>query len=229
MQQIADWLEKLGLSEYAQRFAENDIDFTILGDLTDQDLEKIGIASLGHRRKLLRAIANLETIEKGTPAVGVAAPASPLPQDTAERRQVTVMFSDLVGSTALSAHMDPEDLRELISAYQKCAAEAVRRFGGFVARYMGDGVLVSFGYPEAHEDDAERAVRAGLELIAGVIGLRTPASLQTRVGIATGLVVVGDLSGSGEAQERAIVGETPNLAARLQGIAEFRFIRGIPV
>ena len=130
MQQIADWLEKLGLSEYAQRFAENDIDFTILADLTDQDLEKIGIASLGHRRKLLRAIANLETIDKGAPAAAaIAAPASPLPLDTAERRQVTVMFSDLVGSTALSARMDPEDLRELISAYQKCAAEAVRRSG----------------------------------------------------------------------------------------------------
>ena len=130
------------------------------------------------------------------------------------------MFSDLVGSTALSARMDPEDLREVISAYQKCVAETVRRFGGFVAKYMGDGVLVYFGYPQAHEDDAERAVRAGLELIAAVSGLKTRAPLQTRVGIATGLVVVGDLIGSGEAQERGIVGETPNLAARLQGIAE---------
>jgi class 3 adenylate cyclase len=130
------------------------------------------------------------------------------------------MFSDLVGSTALSARMDPEDLREVISAYQKCVAETVRRFGGFVAKYMGDGVLVYFGYPQAHEDDAERAVRAGLELIASVAGLKTCASLQTRIGIATGLVVVGDLIGSGEAQERGIVGETPNLAARLQGIAE---------
>ena len=219
MQQIADWLEKLGLSEYAQCFAENDIDFTILGDLTDQDLEKIGIASLGHRRKLLRAIANLETIEKSAPAVAVAAPAAPLPLDTAERRQVTVMFADLVGSTALSARMDPEDLREVISAYQKCAAETVRRFDGFVAKYMGDGVLVYFGYPQAHEDDAERAVRAGLELIAAVAGLKTRASLQTRVGIATGVVVVGELIGSGEAQERGIVGETPNLAARLQAVA----------
>ena len=141
-------------------------------------------------------------------------------KDTAERRQVTVMFSDLVGSTALSARMDPEDLREVISAYQKCVAETVRRFGGFVAKYMGDGVLVYFGYPEAHEDDAERAVRAGLELVAAVAGLKTHAALQTRVGIATGLVVVGDLIGSGEAQERGIVGETPNLAARLQGVAE---------
>jgi class 3 adenylate cyclase/predicted ATPase len=144
----------------------------------------------------------------------------PKTQDTAERRQVTVMFSDLVGSTALSARMDPEDLREVISAYQKCVAETVQRFGGFVAKYMGDGVLVYFGYPQAHEDDAERAVRAGLELIAAVTGLKTRAPLQTRVGIATGLVVVGDLIGSGAAQEQAIVGETPNLAARLQGIAE---------
>jgi class 3 adenylate cyclase len=221
MQQIADWLEKLGMSEYAQRFADNDIDFTILGDLTDQDLEKIGIASLGHRRKLLRAISNLETIEKSVPALpAVAAPAAALPLDTAERRQVTVMFSDLVGSTALSARMDPEDLREVIAAYHKCVAEIVHRFDGFVAQYLGDGVLVYFGYPHAHEDDAERAVRAGLELIAAVAGLKTRASLQTRVGIATGLVVVGDLMDSGNAPERGIVGETPNLAARLQGIAD---------
>ena len=130
------------------------------------------------------------------------------------------MFSDLVGSTALSARMDPEDLREVISAYQTCVGESVRRFGGFVARYMGDGVLIYFGYPAAHEDDAERAVGAGLELIAAVTALKSPVPLQTRVGIATGLVVVGDLIGSGEAQERGIVGETPNLAARLQGIAE---------
>jgi len=140
--------------------------------------------------------------------------------DAAERRQVTVLFSDLVGSTALSAHMDPEDLREVISAYQKCVGAVVRRFGGFVAKYLGDGVLVYFGYPEAHEDDAERAVRAGLELIAAVGALKTPASLQTRVGIATGLVVVGDLFGSGEAQEHGVIGETPNLAARLQEVAE---------
>jgi class 3 adenylate cyclase len=140
--------------------------------------------------------------------------------DTAERRKVTVMFSDLVGSTALSTRMDPEDLREVISAYQKCVAETVSRFGGFVAKYMGDGVLVYFGYPQAHEDDAERAVRAGLELIQAVAGLKCSAPLQTRVGIATGLVVVGDLVGSGESQERGIVGETPNLAARLQALAE---------
>jgi class 3 adenylate cyclase len=130
------------------------------------------------------------------------------------------MFSDLVGSTALSARMDPEDLREVISAYQKCVAETVGRFGGFVAKYMGDGVLAYFGYPQAHEDDAERAVRAGLELVAAVGSLKTRVALQTRVGIATGLVVVGDLIGSGASQEQAIVGETPNVAARLQGIAQ---------
>ena len=221
MQQIADWLEKLGMSEYADRFAENDIDFAVLPDLTDQDLEKIGVASLGHRRKLLRAIANSESIEKSATAFAAAnAPTTPRAAESAERRQVTVMFSDLVGSTALSARMDPEDLREVISAYQKCVAETVQRFGGFVAKYMGDGVLVYFGYPQAHEDDAERAVRAGLELVAAVGSLKTHAPLQTRVGIATGLVVVGDLIGSGASQEQAIVGETPNLAARLQGIAE---------
>ena len=154
-----------------------------------------------------------------TPRPSPSAPSVPS-EDRAERRQVTVMFSDLVGSTALSARMDPEDLREIISAYQKCVAETVGRFGGFVAKYMGDGVLIYFGYPQAHEDDAERAVRAGLELVAAVSVLKTHAALQTRVGIATGLVVVGDLIGSGASQEQAIVGETPNLAARLQGVAE---------
>jgi class 3 adenylate cyclase len=216
MQQIAEWLERLGLSEYAQRFAENDIDFTILSDLTDQDLEKIGIASLGHRRKLLRAIATLKNIEKGTSAMAVGSSAAPLTLDSAERRQVTVMFSDLVDSTALSARMDPEDLRELISAYQKCVAETVHQFDGFVARYMGDGVLAYFGYPQAHEDDAERAVRAGLELSGALARLNTRTSLHTRIGIATGLVVVGELIGSGDTQERSMVGTTPNIAARLQ-------------
>jgi class 3 adenylate cyclase len=219
MQQIGDWLKRLGLEQYARCFAENDIDFSILRDLTDPDLEKIGVQSLGHRRKLLRAIADLKGVEKNAPAAAIAA-ADERPLDAAERRHVTVMFSDLVGSTALSARMDPEDLREVISAYQKRVAETVRRFDGFVARYMGDGVLAYFGYPRAHEDDPERAVRAALELIAAVTGLRSRVSLQTRVGIATGLVVVGDLVGSGDAQERGIVGETPNLAARLQGTAE---------
>jgi class 3 adenylate cyclase/predicted ATPase len=214
MQQIADWLEKLDMSEYAELFAENKINISALRHLTDQDLKDIGIP-LGHRRIMQAAISELAGAAP-EPAVRK----EPKPQDTAERRQVTVMFSDLVGSTALSARMDPEDLREVISTYQKCVAETVQRFGGFVAKYMGDGVLVYFGYPQAHEDDAERAVRAGLELIAAVGALKATSPLQTRVGIATGLVVVGDLVGRGEAQERGIVGETPNLAARLQGIAE---------
>ena len=217
MQQIADWLQKLGLGQYAQRFAENEIDVSVLPHLTDQDLKDIGVP-LGPRRKILAAITAETGTTNGTP--GPAASIEPKAQDTAERRQVTVMFSDLVGSTALSARMDPEDLREVISAYQKCVAETVLRFGGFVAKYMGDGVLVYFGYPQAHEDDAERAARAGLELVAAVSNLKTHAALQTRVGIATGLVVVGDLIGSGASQEQAIVGETPNLAARLQGVAE---------
>src|SRR6476620_9169445 len=216
MQQIADWLDKLGMSEYAERFAENKIDVSVLRHLTDQDLKDIGVP-LGHRRKMLAAISELVGTDKAvTKPIAVVEPKA---QDTAERRQVTVMFSDLVGSTALSTRMDPEDLREVISAYQKCVADTVQHSGGFVAKFMGDGVLVYFGYPQAHEDDAERAVRAALELVAAVSGLKTHAALQTRVGIATGLVVVGDLIGSGASQEQAIVGETPNLAARLQGVA----------
>jgi len=210
------------MSEYAQRFAENDIDFEVLGELTDNDFDRLGV-TIGHRRKMLRAIRELASSPiSSAPERAASAVTSTQAtlRDSAERRQVTVMFSDLVGSTALSARMDPEDLREVISAYQKCVAETVQRFGGFVAKYMGDGVLIYFGYPQAHEDDAERAVRAGLELVAAAGGLKTHATLQTRVGIATGLVVVGDLIGSGASQEQAIVGETPNLAARLQGVAE---------
>ena len=151
MQQVADWLEKLGLGQYAERFAENGISIAALPHLSDQDLKDIGVL-LGHRRKLLRAIAELNEVEKGPPKAAPPAATAVTPQDAAERRQVTVMFADLVGSTALSARMDPEDLREVISAYQKCVAEKVQRFGGFVAKYMGDGVLVYFGYPQAHED-----------------------------------------------------------------------------
>jgi class 3 adenylate cyclase len=219
---IVVWLRSLGLEQYEAAFRENGVDETVLPKLTAEDVKDLGITAVGHRRKLLEAIAELRSM-KTEPAP--SEPSSPTPavppKDTAaERRQVTVMFSDLVGSTALSARMDPEDLREVISAYQECVADTVQRFGGFVAKYMGDGALVYFGYPIAHEDDAERAVHAGLELGAAVGALKTHAALQTRVGIATGLVVVGDLIGSGASQEQAIVGETPNLAARLQGIAE---------
>jgi class 3 adenylate cyclase/predicted ATPase len=213
---IDGWLRRIGLEQYAQTFRDNAIDADVLRDLTDEHLRELGLP-LGARLKLLRAVAALGTGGQALASSEITPPAS---RTDAERRQVTVMFSDLVGSTALSARMDPEDLREVISTYQKCVAKTVRRFGGFVAKYLGDGVLAYFGYPQAHEDDAERAVGAGLELITAVAALKTRAPLQTRVGIATGMVVVGDLIGSGEAQERGIVGETPNLAARLQGIAE---------
>ena len=218
MPEVVDWLKTLGMSEYAERFAESDIDTSVLCELTDQDLKELGV-SLGHRRKMLRAIAELVAVP---PTQLQPALTEPKPKDTAERRQVTVMFSDLVGSTALAARMDPEDLREVISGYQKCVAQTVQRFGGFVAKYMGDGVLIYFGYPQAHEDDAERAVRAGLDIAAVVAKLETRANenLKVRIGIATGIVVVGDLVGQGSAQEQAVVGETPNLAARLQTLAE---------
>ena len=164
MRQIAEWLDAIGLAKYQTVFADNEIDWSLLPKLTDADLKELGLP-LGSRKKLLEAVANL-----GTPTVSAS---GDKPRE-AERRQVTVMFSDLVGSTALSARMDPEDLREVIAAYQKCVSETVRRFGGFVAKYMGDGVLIYFGYPQAHEDDAERAVRAGLELVAAVAALKSP-------------------------------------------------------
>src|SRR6201982_3356207 len=216
MQQIADWLRKLGMSEYAERFAENDIEIDILPELTDHDLERLGV-SLGHRRRILRAIREL-----GGPTTAAPQTAAAASHDGAERRQITVMLCDLVGSTALSVKLDPEELRGIIASYQRCCTELIERNGGFVARYMGDGVLAYFGYPQAHEHDAERAVRAGLGLVEAVPKLATHAGspLQVRVGIATGLVVVGDLIGAGAAQEQAVVGETPNLAARLQAVAE---------
>jgi class 3 adenylate cyclase/predicted ATPase len=221
MEQITDWLKKLGMAQYAQAFADNDIDFSVLRHLTDQHLKDLGV-SLGHRLKMLQAIRDLGEASATATVSSAPTPTEPTRQDDAERRQLTVMFTDLVGSTALSAKLDPEDLRAVIGAYHKCVAEMVARFDGFTAKYMGDGVLAYFGYPQAHEHDAERAVQTGLALLEAVPNLKTAAgvSLQVRVGIATGLVVVGDLIGSGEAQERGIVGETPNLAARLQGIAE---------
>jgi class 3 adenylate cyclase/predicted ATPase len=214
---VAGWLRTLGLERYEAVFRDNAIDETILRDLSDSHLRELGLP-LGARIKLLKAVAALRVDTQPARSVIASAPAD-VPADAAERRQVTVMFADLVGSTELSVRMDPEDLREVISAYQRCVTETVRHFGGFVAKYMGDGVLVYFGYPQAHEDDAERAVCAGLELVPAVSALETRAALQVRVGIATGLVVVGDLIGSGEARERGIVGETPNLASRLQSMA----------
>jgi class 3 adenylate cyclase/predicted ATPase len=220
---VAEWLASLGLSEHTQLFADNDIDPDVLPELTDQDLEKLGV-SLGHRRRMLRAIREIgkapapASMQPPPPSIAVG----PGPQDTAERRQLTVMFVDLVGSTSLSTRLDPEDLRGIINAYHRCCTELVQRNSGFVAKYMGDGVLAYFGYPRADEHDAERAARAGLALVEAVPKLVTIAGspLQVRVGIATGLVVVGDLIGTGAAQEQAVVGETPNLAARLQSLAE---------
>jgi class 3 adenylate cyclase/tetratricopeptide (TPR) repeat protein len=214
---LGNWLRNQGLERLEATFRDNGIDESVLPHLTQDHLRELGLP-LGARVKLLAAIAALS--KEAGPRALESRSAAGAPADAAERRQITVLFSDLVGSTALSTWMDPEDLRKLISAYQKCVTETVQRFGGFVAKYMGDGVLVYFGYPEAHEDDAERAVRSGLELVAAVARLKTDTPLQTRVGIATGLVVVGDLVGSGQAQERGIVGETPNLAARLQSLAE---------
>jgi class 3 adenylate cyclase len=212
---VGVWLRQLGLGQYEAAFRENAIEADVLPELTEAHLEKLGLP-LGHRVRLLKAIAKLGAPENRSKP----APAPAQPSDSAERRQVTVMFTDLVGSTALSARMDPEDLRAIIGAYHKCVATTVARFDGFVAKYMGDGVLIYFGYPQAHEDDADRAVRAGLALVDAVGSLAGPQPVQVRIGLATGLVVVGDLVGKGEAQERGIVGETPNLAARLQGLAE---------
>ena len=221
---IAVWLRGLGLERYDQAFRDNEIDEKVLSSLTAEDLKDLGVTLVGHRRRLLDAIAALGAAVATAAAsatVGAAPPGTPS-QGDAERRQLTVMFCDLVGSTALSARLDPEDLREVIVAYHGCVAEAVRRFDGLVAKYMGDGVLVYFGFPRAHEDDAERAVRAALDIVGAIGRLDALGNgkLQVRIGIATGLVVVGDLIGEGASQEQAVVGQTPNLAARLQALAE---------
>ena len=214
---VAAWLQDLGLERYVSAFRDNDIDAEVLLKLTAEDLISIGVTSVGHRRKLLDAIAGLGM---AVPTAVAAAPAPGAPaQVDAERRQLTVMFCDVVGSTALSTRHDPEDLRELIGDYHRAVAETVCRFDGFVAKYMGDGVLIYFGYPQAHEDDAERAVHAALAVIEAVGRLPAREHLRVRLGIATGLAVVGDLIGEGAAQERGVVGETPNLAARLQALA----------
>jgi class 3 adenylate cyclase/predicted ATPase len=216
---VAAWLQGLGLERYVPAFLENRIEADILPSLTVEDLKDLGVTLVGDRRRLLDAIAALGAAVPPA-ATPVAAPDAPAPAE-AERRQLTVMFCDLVGSTALASRLDPEDLREVIGAYHRAVAGVVAGFDGFVAKYMGDGVLVYFGYPRAHEDDAERAVRAGLGVIDAVGRLDAKsAQLKARVGIATGLVVVGDLIGEGSAQEQSVVGETPNLAARLQALAE---------
>src|SRR3984885_2370316 len=212
------WLRRNGLEQYAQTFRDNAIDADVLRDLTDDHLRELGLP-LGARLKLLRAVAKLGTSDQ-PPASPEITPTTS--RTDAERRQLTVMFVDLVGSTALSARLDPEDMREIVGAYHRGCAEQITKAGGGVAKDMGEGGVAYFGYPQAHEHDAERAVLAGLALVEAVPKLTTAVStvLQVRIGIATGLVVVGDLIGSGEAQERGIVGDTPNLAARLQALAE---------
>src|SRR6201981_3810151 len=209
--EITNWLRGLGLEQYAELFRDNELDGEILFGMTAEDLKELGISSFGHRRKLLNAITalggeppTLDVAQSATSAT--SAPSSPPPID-AERRQLTVMFCDLVGSTELSTRLDPEDLREVIGTYHRAVAQVVAGFDGFVAKYMGDGILVYFGYPRAHEHDAERAVRAGLDVIDAVGRLDVKSvTLQARVGIATGLVVVGDLIGEGSAQEQSVVG-----------------------
>jgi class 3 adenylate cyclase/predicted ATPase len=212
--EVAEWLRGLGLDQYTTAFRDNDIDGDVLADLTSDDLLGMGVTSIGHRRRLLAALAKLNdsTIAESAPPRAVV--------EYAERRQLTVMFCDLVGSTALAAQLDPEDLRAVVGEYHRALTATVAPFAGFVAKYMGDGALIYFGYPEAHEDDAERAVRAGLALIDAIGRLDIPERLQARIGIATGLAVVGDLIGEGAAQERGVIGETPNLAARLQALAQ---------
>jgi class 3 adenylate cyclase len=219
MSDLRDWLRKNKLDQYADAFEANDIDFDILSELTEHDLEKLGM-SLGNRRRLVKAIAE----RAGGESASTSMPAPELDSGVsseAERRQVTVLFCDLVGSTALSGAIDPEPLGTLIRRYQDAAAGAIGRFGGFVAKFMGDGVLAYFGFPRAFEDAAERAVRAAISILAEVGGIAGPdgTRFQARIGIATGLVVVGEIVGTGSAQEHTIVGKTPNLAARLQSLA----------
>ena len=218
---IGAWLHTLGLGQYAQAFRDNDVDAEVLAQLTAEDLVSLGVVSVGYRRKLLTAIATLRCDDPAKPPPDGPSSAPQEPSG-AERRQLTMMFVDLVGSTELSRRLDPEEMNSLIRLYQNTVTGEVARFEGQVAKLMGDGVLCYFGWPRTHEDDAERAVRAGLAVAQAVGNLRVPTcpSLSARVGIATGLVVVGELVGTGVARERAVAGETPNLAARLLAAAE---------
>src|SRR5215831_11234968 len=217
MKGVAEWLASIGLSEYAQRFADNAIDLSVIRDLTEQDLKDLGVP-LGHRRKMLRAIAELDASALASAETAI----EPVPRDEAERRHLTVLFCDLVGSTALASQLDPEEMWRVIASYHGCIGEVIGRYQGMIARYMGDGVLAYFGYPRAQEDDAEQAVRAALALVDAVANLRTnvDAALQVRIGIATGTVIVSELLIDETPAEQAVVGETPNLAARLQTVAE---------
>ena len=223
---VADWLRTLGLERYEAAFRENGVSAEDLCHLTAEDLEGLGVTAIGHRRRLLVAIAKLNEqagTDAASPVVEPAVAASgPLREDAVshggERRQLTVMFCDLVGSTALSEKLDPEELRSLLHAYRNHCDEVIGRYDGFVARYVGDGILTYFGWPAAHEDDAERAVRAALEIVHTVRQTSSTENLSVRIGIATGPVVVGEQAGTGD-QSKLAVGSTPNLAARLQALA----------
>lgn len=229
MQDIQNWLAELGLDKFASAFDDAEVEYSDLVELTEEDLREIGLP-VGPRRRVSSAIAAMKDVAIASPSAmpdtssqGTVAPEKATsPQSDAERRHLTVMFVDLVGSTEMATRLDAEDMRDVITSYQNTVAGVVSRYEGFVAKFMGDGVLCYFGWPRANEDDAERAVRAGLSIIDAVKKVKAPngAPLATRVGIATGLVIVGDMIGSGATQEAAVVGETPNLAARLQAVAQ---------
>src|ERR1700722_18635401 len=214
---VADWLRVLGLERYEAAFRENEVRAEDLCHLTAEDLEGLGDTAIGHRRRLLVAIANLRE-DAGSPQAVRLTDDHPASASAGERRQLTVMFCDLVGSTALSEKLDPEELRGLLHAYRNLCGEVIARYDGFVARYVGDGILTYFGWPTAHEEDAERAVRAALEIVQTVQRASSTEALSVRIGIATGPVVVGETAGTGD-QSKLAVGSTPNLAARLQGLA----------
>ena len=213
MSDLRNWLESIGLGQYADLFAQNDIDRDVLADLGERELKSLGV-SLGHQKKLLKALAeqdrsHIARTDRASEVQRLAASATVKP----ERRHLTVMFCDLVGSTALSAQLDPEDLREILRAFQRCSSDSIRQYGGHIARFLGDGVLAYFGFPQAREGDAEGAVNAGLKIVESVAAITSVRQLQVRIGIATGLVVAGDLIGEGSAAEFALVGDAPNLAA----------------
>ena len=214
MSDIRTWLDGLELGEYAEVFEAEKVTLATLPELTDGELKELGLP-LGPRKALLKAVRESAAESGASPAPAAAQP------HAAERRQITVMFCDLVGSTALSERLDPEDLHDLMAAYQKAAGAVIERYDGHVAQYLGDGLMTYFGWPRAHEDDAQRAVRSGLEIIEAVTAVnQAPAPLQVRIGIATGAVVVGE-TGAGDASvPKAAIGETPNVAARVQGLAE---------
>src|SRR5690348_17264897 len=221
---VGAWLKSLGLEQDEAAFRENGVDAEVLPTLTGEELKDIGVSLIRHRRRLLEAIAKLQNGNTSSQAAKpsgdhpASIPAANAVSHGGERRQLTVMFCDLVGSTALSEKLDPEELRDLLHAYRTLCGDVITRYDGFVARYVGDGILTYFGWPAAHEEDAERAVRAALDIVAAVKHVSAIEPLSVRIGIATGPVVVGEAAGVGD-QAKLAIGSTPNLAVRLQGLA----------